>query len=266
MYQSPTNFGFTGSEVGALPTTLDAYGAAVNPAYYNQIADFLQRNGGRLASVCGIRLYDSLRVDQGVQPLRTFNFFQNGVNASQGLFVASGTTYVKQEIDVSPWIVNGMLAKGYEVLVWSIQVRVQLPNSLDESVQTSGNGISLPNDPGIISGEAATDPIKAGNLLRAIQESYYFELKVNSTVFEHGPTYGSGNAVAVGGTVSAPIADGMWSNSLGWCYQMPVMRHIPEQTQFAVRMTCQNPFTTANTVPFRVNVILDGIGIQPITG
>jgi len=44
------------------------------------------------------------------------------------------------------------------------------------------------------------------------------------------------------------------------------MRHIPDLTKFGVRLTCQNPFTTANTTPFRVMVLLDGIGVQPVTG
>lgn len=268
MYDQPTQFGFQGSNVGALPSTLDR----VNPAYYPQIADFINKKGGRLASISGIRLYDTLRVDAGIQPLRTFNFFANGVNSQQGLFVASGTTYVKQNIDVSYWIDGGKLSSGYEALVWSMQILIQLPGSLDESVQTSGNGINLPLDPGIISGEAATDAIKAGNLMRAILESYYFEFFINNTTFEHGPTslfpscYGVGNSLALAGIAAAPVADGVLANTVGFAYQFPVMRHIPDLTKFGVRMTCQNPFTTVGTAPFRVMCLLDGIGVQPVTG
>ena len=267
MYQQETQFGFPGSQVGALPSTLDD----VNPAYYPQIEKFIRANGGRLASVSGIRLYDTLRVDAGVQPLSTFGFFQNGVNAQQGLFVA-GTAYRKQNIDVSFWVDGGKLSKGYEALIWSMQVLIQLPNSLDKTVQTSGNALNLPLDPGIISGEAATDPIKAGNLMRAILESYYFEFFLNNSTYEHGTTalfpssYGVGNSVALAGTVAAPAADGAWSNTVGYSYQMPVMRHIPDQTKFGVRMSCQNPFTTVGNLPFRIVCILEGIGVQPITG
>jgi hypothetical protein len=222
--------------------------------------------------VSGIRLYDTLRVDAGVQPLSTFTFYQNGVSAQQSLFVTTATTYRKQNIDVSYWIDNGKLSSGYEALIWSIQVLVQLPNSLDESVQTAGNSVNLPLDPGIISGEAATDAIKAGNLMRAILESYYFEFFINNTTFEHGPTwafpsaYGVGNATALVGTVAAPGADGAWSNTVGWAYQMPIMRHIPQLTKFGVRMNCQNAFTSANVCPFRIITVLEGIGIQPVTG
>lgn len=268
MFQPPTQYGFTGSQQGALPSTLDQ----INPGYYPQIADFIRANGGRLASISGVRLYDVLRVDAGVQPTRTFNFFQNGLNAQQSLFVTTATTYVKQNIDVSYWIDNGKLSQGYEFLGWSMQVLVQLCGSLDESIQTVGNAVGLTLDPGIISGEAATDAVKAGNLMRAILESYYFEFFLNNTSFEHGTTdlfpsaYGVGNSLAVGGVIAAPFADGVLANTVGFAYQFPVMRHIPSLTKFGVRMTCQNPFTTVGNLPFRIKVILDGIGVQPVTG
>lgn len=267
MYQDPTQFGFANSQIGAMPSTLDQ----VNPAYYPQIEQFIRQKGGRLASICGVRLYDTLRVDAGIQPLRTHTFFQAGISQQQGLFVA-GTQYTKNNIDVSYWVDGGKLAKGYEALIWSMQVHVLLPASLDESVQSSGNAINLTNDPGIISGEAATDAIKAGNLMRAIQEGYYLELFVNNTTFEHGTpdlfpsAYGCGNTLALVGSVAAPGADGVLTNTVGWAYQFPVMRHIPELTKFGVRLTPQNAFTTANSVPFRVKVILEGIGVQPVTG
>jgi len=267
MYDSPTQFQLQGSQVGVLPSTLDQ----VNPAYYGQIEQFINQNGGRLASVSGVRLYDTLRVDAGVQPLTTFNFFQNGVSQSQGLWVA-GTQYRKQNIDVSYWVDGGKLAAGYEALIWSMQVLIQLPAALDESLQTSGNAINLALDPGTVSGEAVTDPIKTGNLMRAILESYYFELFLNNTTFEHGPTwafpsaYGVGNTLAVGGVTTAAISDGALANTVGFAYQLPVMRHIPSLTRFGVRMTGQNAFTTANVCPFRIIVVLDGIGIQPVTG
>jgi len=272
MYDQSPQFGFVNSAMGGLPTTLDQ----INPAYYNQIANFVAANGGRLASISGIRLYDGLRVDSGVMPLTTFTFFQNGVNEQQSLFVATGTTYRKQNIDVSYWVDSGKLSQGYEALIWSMQVQIQLPGAGDNTVQTSGNSVNLPLDPGLVSAEtaaAAGAPFKAGNVMRAILESFYFELFVNNTSFEHGPTYlfptayGAGNQLALAGVVANPIADGALSNTTGWCYQFPVMRHIPSLTRFGVRMTCQNAFTTAVTLsPFRVNVILDGIGVQPVTG
>lgn len=266
-YQGPTQFGFTGSQSGALPTTLDQ----INPAYYSQIEQFVRANGGRLASVTGIVLYDTLRVDPGIMPTRDFLFFQNGVGIQQGLFIA-GTQYTKQEIDVSPWIDGGKLAQGYEALIWQIDVQIHTVSAIDESVQTAGNALNLTLDPGIISGEAATDPIKQANVMRAFQEGTYFRLFVNNTEFEHGPAwrfptpYGTSPNIALAGTAAAPASDGSLVNGLGWAYQMPVMRHVPSLTKFGVRMTVQNPFTTANVGHIRVVVGLTGIGIQPITG
>jgi hypothetical protein len=269
-YDAPTQFGFPGSAVGVLPSTLDQ----VNPAYYAQIQQFINSVGGqaRLASISGIRLYDSLRIDAGVMPLTTFTFFQNGVSQQQSMFVASGSTYRKQNIDVTYWVDNGKLSKGYEALIWSMQVLIQLPFALDESVQTSGNTIGLPNVPGFQASTGAA--IQGGNYMRAILESFYFELFLNNTSFEHGPTYLFPSSYGVGNTnaLADGLADGALSNTVGWCYQMPVMRHIPDQTKFGVRMTCQNAWTnTDGSSPetglnFRVIVILDGIGVQPVTG
>src|SRR5262249_16342742 len=177
-----------------------------NPQYYGMIEDFIDSNGGRMASISGVRLYDVLRVDAGVMPVTTFTFFQNGLNEQQSLFIATGTTYRKQNIDVSYWIDGAKLSQGYEALVWSMQVHIQLPSAGDNTVQTSGNAVNLPNDPGLLgaeTGAAAGAPFKVGNLMRAILESFYFEFFINNSTFEHGTTdlfpssYGSGNVLAL---------------------------------------------------------------------
>jgi hypothetical protein len=271
-YQQTPEYGFPESVPAGMPTTLDD----INPAYYGMLEAFIERHEGRLASISGVRLYDTLRVDAGIMPITTFTFYQNGLNENQSLFVASGTTYRKQNIDVSYWIDGGKLSKGYEALLWSMQVHVQLPGAGDNSVQAAGNAVNLPLDPGLVSAEtaaAAGAAFKAGNLMRAIMESFYFEFFINNSTFEHGtadlfPTaYGAGNQLALAGVVAAPIADGMVSNTNGYCYSFPIMRHLPELTRFGVRMMSQNPFTTAVTLsPFRIKVILEGIGIQPLTG
>src|SRR6266545_3316358 len=62
------------------------------------------------------------------------------------------------------------------------------------------------------------------------------------------------------------IEDGYLNNGFGWAYQMPVMRHLPPLTKFGVRMSVQNPFTTALVGPVRVVVTLGGLGVQPVTG
>src|SRR5262245_62121873 len=183
MYDTPPVYGFPGSSIPQLPTTLDQ----INPGYYSQIAAFIANKGGRLASVNGVVLYDTLRIDAGVLPTRDIVFFQNPVGATQQLLVA-GTNYIKQEIDVAPMIVTGgQLAQGYECLIWSIGVQFHIVSALDDTVQTTGNAINLPLAPGSVTSEVAADPIKMGNLLRAAQESFYFQLFVNQTRFEDGP-------------------------------------------------------------------------------
>ncbi len=266
-YNQTPQFGFPTSNVAGLPTTLDQ----INPAYYNQIYAFVAANGGRLASVYGICLYDTLRINAGVLPLNDFIFFQAGVGQQARLFIA-GTQYAKQEIDVAPEIDAGKLSAGYEALIWGIEVQVHTVAALDETVQSAGNAINLTLDPGIISGEAATDPVKQANVMRAFQEGTYFELFVNNTSFEKGPAwrfptcYGTSPDIALAGTVAAPAADGALINGQGWAYQMPVMRHIPSLTKFGVRMKVQNPFDLTAAGPVRVVVALSGIGIQPVTG
>lgn len=273
-YDNRPNFRLTGSDMSGLPSNLDT----INPQYYDAIAEFIEDKGGRLASVNGLILYDTVRMDAGVMPLKKFDFFQLGVGQTQQLFVA-GTGYTKQEIDVHPWINNGRLDQGFEALIWGIQMRVQLVASLDESVQSSGNAINLPLVVGTIADEAsATDPTKMGNIMRAVQESIYVEFKINDMPFERGPIYrfptvlGTGNcqALANAGVGSTPardaIADGMINNSMGWAYQMPVLRHIPAMTKFSMSMIVQNPFSTASNLPFRICAILEGIGISPVNG
>lgn len=271
-YDQSPQIGFIGSEMGGLPTTLDQ----INPSYYWQIEQFIRARGGRLASFTGVVLYDTVRVDAGVLPTRDFNFFQNAVGQNQGLFVAN-TQYTKQEIDVSPWIVGGgTLAKDYEALIWSIGVQFHIVSSIDESAQSGGNAINLTLDPGAITAEAATDPVKMGNLMRAFQEGLYFKLFVNSTSFEDGPgwrfpagPYGTSGFASMCSGATAPafaVTDGAANNGFGWAYQMPIMRHIPQLTKFGVKMSVQNPFTTANVGTVRIVVTLEGIGISPVTG
>jgi hypothetical protein len=271
-YAQPPGFGFTASAMGGLPTDLNN----VNPQFYNQIADFVVRNGGRLSSITGVEMYDTLRVDTGTLPLRDFVFFQNALGQQQGLLVA-GTQYTKQEIDVSPWIVGGgQLAKGYEALIWNIGVQFHIVGANDSTLQTAGNPINLTNAIGTVTAEAAGEVVKMGNTLRAFQEGTYFQLFVNQTGFEDGPGWrfpsgiygGSGYASlsSANATATIPIGDGYINNGFGWAYQMPVMRHIPELTKFGVRMKIQNNFVTPTGSAIRVVVTLGGIGIQPITG
>lgn len=271
----PPQFGFTQSVMGGLPTTFNR----INPAYYHQIAEFIAANDGRLASANGLVLYDTLRLDPATTLSSSgFKFFQNGINTQQGLYNA-GTAYTKQEIDVHPWIQNGKLDDGYEALIWSIQIRLQLPGASDLTVQTSGNALNLTLSPGAIVDEPATAiqgaAIKTGNIIRALQEGLFFRFFVNDTRFEVGPmwrfpsVYQAGNQIGLAGVVANPLSDAIVGNSMGWACQMPFMRHIPSNTRFGVEMLVQNGFSFAitNGVPqMRLVVILEGIGVSPITG
>ena len=187
-YQGATQFGFTNSQTGVLPTTLDQ----INPAYYNQIAQFITERGlqARLSSVIGVRLYDTLRIDAGTMPQKSFNFFANGLNNTQTLFIDTTKQYNKQQIDVSPWIDNGKLAKGYEALIWSVQFQIHTVAAIDESAQTSGDYINLTLDPGTLTGEATTDGIRQANVVRAFQEGVYARLFVNLDDFAVSPAAG----------------------------------------------------------------------------
>jgi hypothetical protein len=272
MYDQSPGFGFTGSSMTGLPTTLDT----INPSYYSQIANFIANKGGRLASVNGVVLYDTVRVDAGTLVTKDFVFFQNPVGAQQGLFIA-GTQYTKQEIDVHPHITNGgQLSQGYEALIWSIGVQFHILQSNDASLGV-GNALNLTLDPGLLSTQTTASLIRSANLMRAFQEGTFFKLFVNQTDFESGPgwrfpcgPYGMSGQNAISFNVTAGGAvgsgDGFVNNGLGWAYQMPVMRHIPPLTKFGVRMSVQNPFVIDAGATVRIVVHLEGIGLQPVTG
>lgn len=275
-YDGPPQFAFPGSQIPTLPSTLDS----INPQYYRQIADFLTAKFGsperaRLASIQGIVLYDTLRVDQGVLPTREFDFFQTPVGQNQTLFIA-GTAYTKQKIDVHPWLTNGgQLSRGYECLIWSIGVQFHIVQSLDDTVQAApSNAIDLTLLPGLATTQVAADIVLMANVMRAFQEGLHFEFFINQTPFESGPgwrfpsgCYGiSGfNSLATTAT-TAERADGAVNNGFGYSYQFPVMRHIPELTKFGVTMAVQNPFNMTGNQRVRIVVTLEGIGIGPVTG
>jgi len=273
MYDQSPQFGLTNTQMPGLPTVLDQ----INPIYYYQIADFLKLKGGRLASVNGIELYDTVRIDPGTLTTKDFVFFQNPVGAQQALFIA-GTQYTKQEIDVHPHVSNGgQLAQGYEALIWCIGVQFHILQSNDATLQTTGNALNLTLDPGLLSTQTTASFIRMSNLMRAFQEGTFFRLFVNQTDFESGPgwrfpsgPYGiSGqNALTFNVTAGAAVGsgDGFVNNGFGFAYQMPVMRHIPPLTKFGVRMSVQNPFVVDAGCTVRVVVTLGGIGIQPVTG
>lgn len=261
------NPGFTMTTSDVMPTTMDS----INPMYIHQIADFIGKTGGNLASYYGGRLYDTVRVDAGTLPLKQIKIFQNPVGGTNQLFIA-GTTYTVQEIDTTPILDTGKLSKGYHALVWAIGCYVDLTGTADATVQTSGPYINLPLNPGTGTTAAAAGSggiIVQANTMRAIQESFYMELFINQSRFEHGPIkyfpagiYGRGQGVSVDGNNF--INEGTESNGFGFAYQLPIMRYIPEQIKWGVNLISQNPFLV--NVPFRLNMWLEGLFVQPITG
>lgn len=278
MYDQAPQFNLAGSSLPGLPTTLNH----INPMYYAQLSSFLTEKYGRpenarLASINGVELYDTLRVDAGALPLREFNFFQTPVGQNQNLLVA-GTAYQKQEIDVHPWIVQGgQLALGYEALLWCIGVQFHIVAANDATLQAAGNTVGLTATTGTLAAEVAADPQRMGNLMRAFQEGLWFEFFINSTGFENGPgwrfpagIYGISGQNAIADTTTAAAdglsADGWANNGFGVAYQFPIMRHLPSQTKFGVKLKIQNSFTTPAGFSTRIVVTLGGIGIQPITG
>jgi hypothetical protein len=256
-YDNPPNFGFTQSQLPGLPTTLDE----INPSYYQQISNFIAANGGRLASINGVELYDTLRIDAGTLPVADFVFFQNALGQQQKTFVL-GSSYTKQEIDVSPWIVGGgQLAKGYEALIWQITVQFSLVAGSGTLQPVNTNFVNLALDPGA---PAAT--INLGAYMRAFQEATYFFLYVNNTRFEDGPGWRfPAGPYGTSGMVGGQLC-GWANNGVGWAYQMPVMRHLPELTRFGVHMKVQNPFVIDAGMAMTIKVGLCGIGIMPTTG
>lgn len=256
--------GFTASQGNILPTTLNG----INPAYYDQVSQFIRSTGGNWASFYGVRWFDVLRVDAGTMPTKQFVFFAQGLNSEGALFI-SGTQYTKQQIDTNLQD-DGRLPKDYQSLIWGMGCIVELTGTIDTSVQTSGDAINLALSTGLESNVAgAASVVLQANQLRAIQESLYVEFFINNATFENGTLnlfpagpYGIAGGVSVDGDNF--VNEGALNNGLGYCYSLPIMRFLPDQTRFGVRLYCQNPFI--NVAPFRLRFFLEGIAVAPITG
>jgi len=255
-----------------LPSTLDH----VDPAQYQFISKILEQNpGARLASFYGLRLYDTARVTAGTA-FGSSEFELFAVPVGQSTTEMNGTTqYTKSKIDTN-MSVSRQLPASQEAWITSIQVRVLISGSLDDTVQTGAN-LGLANNPGIGTGVLAADDILATNLAQAALEGIYLRFSYNQTTFEEGPLclfpsrygvsgYAGGVQMANNKDATATIVQNETAvnNGFGYVYRLPVYRHLESLYQFNTTVQALNTFTPTRN--FRIQVILEGLGAKGVTG
>ena len=256
---------------GAMPSTLDH----VSPDSYDMISKIIKANpGARLASFYGLRLYDTARVQAGTA-LGSSEFELFATPVGQSTTEMNGSTqYVKSKIDTN-MSVSRQLPASQEAWITSIQVRVLITGSLDDSTLTGAN-LGLANNPGIGTSIVAADDILATNLAQAALEGIYLRFSYNQTTFEEGPLclfpsrYGiSGYSGQVNVTPNAAGTgvvqnETAVNNGFGYVYRLPVYRHIESLYQFNVTVQALQNFTPTRN--FRIQVILEGLGAKGVTG
>jgi len=257
---------------GALMSTLDH----VSPDSYDMISKIIKANpGARLASFYGLRLYDTARVQAGTA-LGSSEFELFATPVGQSTTEMNGTTqYTKSKIDTN-MSVSRQLPASQEAWITSIQVRVLISGSLDDTVQTGAN-LGLANNPGIGTGVLAADDILATNLAQAALEGIYLRFSYNQTTFEEGPLclfpsrygvsgYAGGVQMANNKDATATIVQNETAvnNGFGYVYRLPVYRHIESLYQFNTTVQALNTFTPTRN--FRIQVILEGLGAKGVTG
>lgn len=262
------NLGFAG---GIPPSTLDN----VDPSQYALIQQIIAKMPrARLASLYGLRLFDSARIVAGTAlPLSEFDLFVNPIGSQQTEL--NGTTqYTKSKIDTNMSTAR-QLPAGQEAWITSMQVRVLISGNLDDSTQTGAN-LGLANAPGIGSTLVAADDVLAVNLAQAAFEGIYATFKYNQTAFEEGPLwafpsrYGvsgfSGSAAYIPGTAGTTIMQNETAvnNGFGYVFRFPIVRHIDSLYQFSVTLQALNNFVPTRN--FRIQVILEGLGAKSVTG
>lgn len=256
---------------GAMPSTLDH----VSPDSYDMISKIVKANpGARLASFYGLRLYDTARVAAGTA-LGSSEFELFATPVGQSTTEMNGTTqYTKTKIDTN-MSVSRQLPASQEAWITSIQVRVLITGSLDDTTLT-GNNLGLANNPGIGTAVVAADDILATNLAQAALEGIYLRFSYNQTTFEEGPLclfpsrYGiSGYSGQINVTPNAAGTgvvqnETAVNNGFGYVYRLPVYRHIESLYQFNTTVQALQTFTPTRN--FRIQVILEGLGAKGVTG
>lgn len=257
---------------GIPPSTLDA----VDPSQYSLISDVLKKMpSSRLASLYGLRLFDTARVAAGTALSTTeFELFANAVGTQQTEM--NGTTqYTKSFIDTNMRTTR-QLPQGQEAWITSIQARVLVSGMLDDTTQTGAN-LGLANDPGDGDGAAAADNVLATNLAQAAYEGIYLRFYYNQTLFEEAPLWGFPSRYGVSGFAGgftlkseAAVADAIGQNEVavnngfGFVFRLPIVRHIDSLYQFSVSLQPLNNFVPTRN--FRIQVILEGLGAKSVTG
>ena len=269
MYGSPVSqVQFAG---GIPPSTLDGFDAktsAIIAAAQKQYPNL------QLKSFYGLRLYDTARVAAGAALNSSeFSLFANPVGSQQTEL--NGTTqYTKSKLDTNMDNAR-QLPAGQFAWITSIQARVIVSGSLDNTTQTGAN-LGLANDPGEGSDIVAADDVQAVNLAQAAYESIYASFSYNQTKFEEGPLYlfpsrygmsgFSGNAAYIPGTAGTTIMQNetVVNNGFGMVFTLPIVRQIDSLYTFAVTLQALNTFTPTRN--FRIQIILEGLGAKSITG
>lgn len=257
---------------GIPPSTLDA----ISPSQYALIQEIIKKHPkARMASLYGLRLFDTARVQAGTAlPLSEFELFANAVGNPQTEL--NGTTqYTKSLIDTNLRTTR-QLPAGQEAWITSIQARVLISGMLDDTVQ-SGANLGLANAPGLGDAAAAADNVLATNLAQAAYEGIYLRFYYNQTVFEEAPLWGFPSRYGVSGYAGgfqlkseAAVADAVGQNEVavnngfGFVFTLPMVRHIDSLYQFSVTLQAYNNFVPTRN--FRIQVILEGLGAKSVTG
>lgn len=256
---------------GAPPSTLDGFDAKTIALIQQAMQQYPQLT---LKSFYGERLFDTARVTAGTALNSSeFQLFANPIGSQQTEM--NGTTqYTKSQLDTNMTTAR-QLPAGQYAWITSIQVRVIISGSLDNTAQTGAN-LGLANDPGIGSNIVAADDVQAVNLAQAALESIVLNFFYNQTKFENGPLYlfptrygmsgFAGGFAYVPGTAGTTIAQNevVVNNGFGLTYTLPVVRQIDSLYQFAVTLQALNTFTPTRN--FRIQVILEGLGAKSVTG
>lgn len=256
---------------GVPPSTLDGVDTK-NLALIQQAMQ--QYPGLTMKSFYGERLFDTARVTAGTAfSSSEFQLFANPVGSQQTEM--NGTTqYTKSALDTNMSTAR-QLPAGQYAWITSIQARVVISGSLDNTAQTGAN-LGLANDPGIGTSIVAADDVTAVNLAQAALESIVLTFLYNQTKFENGPLYLFPTRYVLsgfaGGYAFVPTTAGtgimqnevVVNNGMGIVYTLPVVRQIDSLYQFAVSLQALNTFTPTRN--FRIQVILEGLGAKSVTG
>jgi hypothetical protein len=257
---------------GIPPSTLDG----INPSQYALVQEVIKKNpSARLASLYGLRLFDTARVAAGTAlPTSEFELFANPVGTPQTEL--NGTTqYTKSFIDTNMRTTR-QLPAGQEAWITSIQARVLISGEQDLTAQTGAN-LGLANAPGIGDTATAAMNVLATNLAQAAYESIYLRFYYNQTVFEEGPLWAFPARYGVSGYAGgfqlkseSAVADAVGQNEVavnngfGFVFQLPIIRHIDSLYQFSVTIQAYNNFVPTRN--FRIQTILEGLGAKSVTG